>query len=170
MLESNFDNFNMACTKKFIFTTSLFISLMKSFLILISISGSSMGTVDATSTSVTALSAIEFTPTESMTAVSVVFTCTNATSAGSSHGAGIGSITIIGTPKNSGGDSSPNITLGTYSINPTSAEGDGTITVTYNNIASVDAEVKFYESDGTTPATYNWLDADINGDNNVYYT
>ena len=66
--------------------------------------------------------------------------------------------------------SSPSISLGTSSASPTCAAGDGTINVTYNNIASVDAEVKFYESDGTTPATYTWIDAEINGDNNLYYT
>ena len=50
--------------------------------------------------------------------------------------------------KTSGGGSTPSVSLNNTSLNPTCAEGDGTINVTYNNIASVDAEVKFYESDG----------------------
>ena len=63
-----------------------------------SINGESVGTTDATTTTATtSLTAIEFTPDASMTAVSIVFTCTNATSAGSTHGAGINSIVITGT-------------------------------------------------------------------------
>lgn len=72
--------------------------------------------------------------------------------------------------KTSGGGSTPSVSLNNTSLNPTCAEGDGTINVTYNNIASVDAEVKFYESDGMTAATYDWFDAEINSNNNVYYT
>lgn len=68
------------------------------------------------------------------------------------------------------GSSDPSITLSSSFLSPTCAEGDGTINVTYNNIASVDAEVKFYESDGMTAATYDWFDAEINSNNNVYYT
>jgi len=57
----------------------------------------------------------------------------------------------------------PSITLNKASFSHTKdAVDDGSITVTYNNIASVDAEVLFYESDGTTTATYDWIDADIN--------
>ena len=68
------------------------------------------------------------------------------------------------------GGATPNISLNTYSVNAPDAESDGTITVTYNNIASVDAEVLFFASDGTTPADYSsWLEAEINGANNVYY-
>jgi hypothetical protein len=66
-----------------------------------------------------------------------------------------------------GGGSDPSISLNTNSISPTEAENEGTITVTYNNIASVDAEVKFYASDGTTPADYDWLDAEINALDNT---
>ena len=46
---------------------------------------------------------------------------------------------------------------------------DGVITVTYNNMTDVLAEVHFFEADGTTPATYDWIVADINGDDNVEY-
>ena len=60
-----------------------------------SIGGSSMGTIDITNGSVGAVSgSISFTPTTAMTSAVIVFTCTNATSPGSTHGAGIGSITI----------------------------------------------------------------------------
>ena len=63
--------------------------------------------------------------------------------------------------------STPSIGLSTTSVAAKTAETDGTITVTYNNIASVDAEVLFYESDGTTEATYDWLDAEINTTDNT---
>lgn len=66
-----------------------------------SIGGVSVGTTDATGTNATtSLTDITFTPTSSMTAATIVFTCTNATSAGSTHGAGINSIEIKGTLKN----------------------------------------------------------------------
>ncbi len=63
--------------------------------------------------------------------------------------------------------STPSIGLSSTSVVATSAETEGTITVTYNNIASVDAEVLFYESDGTTLATYDWIDAEINATDNT---
>lgn len=63
-----------------------------------SIGGVSVGTTNATGTNATtSLTDITFTPTSSMTAATIVFTCTNATSPGSTHGAGINSIEIIGT-------------------------------------------------------------------------
>ena len=66
--------------------------------------------------------------------------------------------------------STPSIGLSTTSVATTTADTDDIITVTYNNIANIDAEVLFYESDGTTPADYSsWLDAEINVDNNLYY-
>lgn len=62
-----------------------------------SIAGTSLGTTDATGTSATnSAGSITFNPTSSMTAAKIVFTCTNATSAGSTHGAGIHTITITG--------------------------------------------------------------------------
>lgn len=62
-----------------------------------------IGTATASGTSATAsLTDIEYTNT-ALTTGSFVFTCTNATSAGSSHGAGINSIVIKGVEK-SGGD------------------------------------------------------------------
>ena len=69
------------------------------------IGSSSLGTTDASGTSATtALTDIKFTPTAEMTAVKLVFTCTNATSAGSTHGAGINSIVITGTKASGGGE------------------------------------------------------------------
>lgn len=63
-----------------------------------SIGGTSVGTIDITKSSVGAVDgSIDFEPTTDMTSAVLVFTCTNATSAGSTHGAGIGSITITGT-------------------------------------------------------------------------
>ena len=55
------------------------------------------------------------------------------------------------------------------SINVTKAGGNGTIAVTYNNITDVAAEVAFYAADGTTSATYDWIVAEVNSDNNVEY-
>lgn len=72
--------------------------------------------------------------------------------------------------KDGGDDPTPSISLSSSSATPTAAEGEGTVTVTYTNIGSVDAEVLFYESDGSTSATYDWIDAEIDEDNNVYYT
>ena len=62
-----------------------------------------LGTIDVTSSSVGDVAgAIEYTVPEGAAASSFVFTCTNATSPGSTHGAGIGTITITG---NTGGES-----------------------------------------------------------------
>ena len=64
----------------------------------------------------------------------------------------------------------PSISVATNTINAAYAGASGTIDVTYNNISTVVADVYFYESDGTTPATYNWIDAEINSTtNNVDY-
>ncbi len=80
-------------------------------------------------------------------------------------------IKSITTTYTTGGGSTPSISLSSNSINATEEDGDGTITVTYNNIDNedVDAEVLFYESNGTTPATYDWIIADINASNNLDY-
>lgn len=68
-----------------------------------SIGGTSVGTTDATGTdATTSLTDITFKPTPSMTAAVLVFTCTNASSAGSSHGAGINTITLIGVKQSTG--------------------------------------------------------------------
>ena len=64
-----------------------------------------------------------------------------------------------------GGGSEPSITLGTTSVNATEAAvGTTSIDVTYNNLTDYDADVIFYEADGTTPAAYDhsWLTVEIN--------
>ena len=64
-----------------------------------------------------------------------------------------------------GGGNTPSIGLGTTTINATKAAVSTTsINVTYNNLTNYAAEVKFYEADGTTAATYDhsWLTAEIN--------
>lgn len=67
-------------------------------------------------------------------------------------------------------DNTPSIALSTNSVEAPDAGIDGTITVTYNNIDLTNApEVQFFEADGTTLTTYNWLIADINNQNNVEY-
>lgn len=64
---------------------------------------------------------------------------------------------------------SPAVTIGNATINVDATENNGTIEVTYHNITTVMAEVHFFEADGMTPATYDWVDADINANNNVEY-
>ena len=61
-------------------------------------------------------------------------------------------------------------------INPVlvevSAEGvTGTLSVTYENIETeLDAEIFWYESDGSTTAVYNWLTANFNAEGNIEYS
>ncbi|MBR1484208.1 MAG: hypothetical protein IJ612_00755 [Prevotella sp.] len=58
-----------------------------------------------------------------MTAVNIVFTCTNATSAGSTHGAGINSIVITGTPDTSSDNrTATTLTLGEHATTGTVGE------------------------------------------------
>ena len=63
----------------------------------------------------------------------------------------------------------PSISLSENTINATADGAEGTINVTYNNITDVLADVKFYEADGETEASYDWLEAEINTDNNLDY-
>ncbi len=69
-----------------------------------SIGSTPLGNVDATSNASTlpTLEGITFSPTSSMNEAVIVFTCTNATGPGSSHGAGIGKIDITGVSKSTG--------------------------------------------------------------------
>ena len=65
--------------------------------------GAELGTIDVTASSVGDVpGSIDYNVPDGLAASSFVFTCTNATSAGSTHGAGIGTITITG---NTGGES-----------------------------------------------------------------
>ncbi len=62
----------------------------------------------------------------------------------------------------------PTITVTPATVN-VSAEGEeGTLSVTYDNINEVVAEVYFCDAQGGT-ATYDWITAEINSDKNVYY-
>lgn len=54
-------------------------------------------------------------------------------------------------------------------VNATAAETEGTIIVTYENITTVVAEVYFCDAQGAA-TTYEWVDAEIDDDDNVYYT
>lgn len=63
----------------------------------------------------------------------------------------------------------PTITVQPATVNSPFTGAEGTLTVTYENITTIVAEVKFYEADGVTEATYDWIDAEINSSNNVDY-
>ncbi len=60
------------------------------------------------------------------------------------------------------------ITINPATVNVTANEADGTLTVTYNNITEVLAEVHLCDANGDA-ATYDWIMADIDQNNNVYY-
>lgn len=136
----------------------------------VSVGGESMGTMDATKTSVSPLTAIEFEPSEGMTNVSFVFTCTNATSAGSSHGAGIGSITITGTKTSTAALSSIALS-GTYPT--TFHQGDEfshegiVVTATYedNSTQDVTSNATFSSPDlsttGTKEVTVSYTEGEV---------
>lgn len=65
----------------------------------------------------------------------------------------------------------PSITLSSYEINATAAATEGTIVATYANIPEgCTIYPIFYESDGETPAEYDWITLTINSDNNVAYS
>ena len=78
---------------------------------------------------------------------------------------GVGPITIT---KAAAPSTDPSIAVSTTSINVLAAGGSGTIEVTYNNITTVVAEVFFCDAGGNS-ATYDWITANINGENNVEY-
>ncbi|MBR1499702.1 MAG: Ig-like domain-containing protein [Bacteroidaceae bacterium] len=63
----------------------------------------------------------------------------------------------------------PSIELRTTSVE-VSAEGvDGVIGVSYRNFTDYTADVEFYEADGETTATYDWIIAEINEDGYIDY-
>ena len=64
------------------------------------------------------------------------------------------------------GTTSPVISLESSTVDVDAAEHDGSIEVTYSNFTDIIADVAFYESDGTTSATYNWVSAEINSTTN----
>ena len=105
------------------------------------INGTSVGTTDATTTNTeTSLADITFIPTVNMTAVNIVFTCTNATSAGSTHGAGIKSIVITGTLPSS-------VATPTFSV----AEGTYTEAQSVTISCETQGATIYYTLDGSTP-------------------
>lgn len=61
------------------------------------------------------------------------------------------------------------ITLSTNAIEAPYTGADGIITVTYENITDVVAEVWFCDAAGENDANYDWMDAEINDDDNVYF-
>ena len=122
-----------------------------------SINSTSVGTVDATGTNATtSLSDISFTPDGTMTAVQIVFTCTNATSAGSTHGAGINTITIKGTKPDGTATTTTIVSTGitnTY-INKGTAAGKLSFTVTETEGgAAVDGATVTWDSSDKSVAT-----------------
>ena len=63
----------------------------------------------------------------------------------------------------------PSISVSNNSIEATAEETDGTITVTYNNISEIAAEVYFCDAEGEE-ISYDWITAEINEEtNNVDY-
>lgn len=134
-----------------------------------SIGGTSAGTIDFTSTTVGAVSgSISFTPTNTMTSAVLVFTCTNATSAGSTHGAGVGSITIKGTVAKdlSSIAISGNYPTSFYTGDDFTTEG-ATVTATYsdNTTADVTSKATFtgydMETAGTQSVTVSYTESGV---------
>jgi len=64
----------------------------------------------------------------------------------------------------------PTITVTPAEVDVIAAGVESTLTATYTNIGDVEdilADVAFYESDGTTSATYGWITANIKNDDNT---
>ena len=67
--------------------------------------------------------------------------------------------------------STPSIDLSAEEINAAAAETEGTISVTYNNITEVDADLVWYTDETATVTTTEptWISAELNASNNVDY-
>ena len=64
----------------------------------------------------------------------------------------------------------PSVTPSSFLIDAAANTGvSGTLTVTYANITTVAADVWFCNAAGTEDATYSWIVANVNADNNVEY-
>ncbi len=63
----------------------------------------------------------------------------------------------------------PTITVTPATVNAPFAGEDGTLTVTYENVTTIVAEVYFCDANGDAATYGNWIQAEINSDNNVYY-
>jgi hypothetical protein len=64
----------------------------------------------------------------------------------------------------------PTITLNKNSFSFDETGGDESITVTYNKMNATTLDILTYESNGTTPATYDWLTTNFNASNNVEFS
>ena len=64
----------------------------------------------------------------------------------------------------------PAILVEPLTVNVPSASAEGMLTVTYQNIEmELGTEIYWYEADGTTTATYDWVVADFNNEGNIDY-
>ena len=63
----------------------------------------------------------------------------------------------------------PFISIANPTIEVAFEGGNGTVEVTYGNITDIDASVYFCDADGVE-ASYDWMTASINTDNNIAYT
>jgi len=63
----------------------------------------------------------------------------------------------------------PSIIVNPITINATIEGESGTLTVTYENISTINANVLFCDAEGEA-ATYDWVSATINSSNNVEYS
>ena len=66
----------------------------------------------------------------------------------------------------------PFVNVTTNAINATCAETSGKISVTYGHLNNFEKDVYFYESDGTTYASYNhsWIQTSFDNNNDLNYT
>lgn len=83
---------------------------------------------------------------------------------GESTNVGIGSVAIT---KHI--DTTPTI-VALPSISRPASSGNGIIDIDYYNFSDILADVQFYNEDGSSTATYDWIYAEINNDNDVSYT
>ena len=60
----------------------------------------------------------------------------------------------------------PSITVANATVNVDAEGGEGTLTVTYENITTVVADIWFCNAAGTEDATYDWITASINNSTN----
>ena len=106
--------------------------------------GEVIGTTNASGTSATtSLAAIEYTVGEGLSTGTFVFTCSNATSAGSTHGAGINSIVITGVKKASQGG------------------GEGGETTSTTKTVYCKAAQDWWKTDGAAVGVYAFADGNV---------
>ena len=75
----------------------------------------------------------------------------------------------IANPTNVKVSPAPSISLSTNTINVPAEGGEGTIEVTCKEFEPISIDLEFYKSDGTTPAEYDWIYAEIDESGNVNY-